>query len=303
MSAPAGADLSVIIPTLDRLERLEGTLAAIEAQELSGASAEIIVVDNGSRDGTVERLRRRSGRADLPVHVHEQPRPGASAARNVGIGAARHPIVLFLGDDTAPADTRLLQAHADLHAARPEPDYAVLGRIAWAPNLHPTPLMRWLERGPQFAYERLTTGPVSREHFYSSHVSLKTSALRECGGFDERLPFLFEDVELGARLADRGLTLDYRPDLVVHHDHPIRLEQWLTREHVAGRSGRIVNSIRPREPRLAPSPAGPGWLLQRALGVVLRPLPTEYARLPPRLRAAVYTVLSNAAYARGYRGA
>lgn len=301
MAALSIPGVSVVIPTRDRIGTLEQTLTFLEGQELGRLEAEVVVVDNGSRDDTVARLRVREPQPSLPLRVHEQPRPGAGPARNLGVQVAHHPVVLFLGDDTAPAGSGLLAAHARLHAMRPEPGYGVLGLTVWAPGLEPTPLMRWIERGRQFDYGSLSRGTVPAKHLYTSHVSLKAQELRECGGFDERLPFLYEDIELGARLGERGFELDYHPELVVHHDHRIELTAWLEREQAVGRSGRRLNALRAGKPALAPTPAGPGWALQRMAGALLRRLPTELSWLPGPLRAGAYEVLCNAAYARGYR--
>ena len=60
----------------------------------------------------------------------------------------------------------------------------MLGRVAWAPHLTVTPLMRWLEHGAQFAYADMRAGPAGPEHFYTSHVSAPRDLLREAGGFD-----------------------------------------------------------------------------------------------------------------------
>jgi GT2 family glycosyltransferase len=295
--------LSVVIPTRNRLEKLERTLDALAGQELGGHSAEVIVVDNGCDDGTPEAVRRRVPSFPLPLRLVGQPAPGASAARNAGIREARFEVVLFLGDDTRPRSEDVVRSHADLHERRPEPTYGVLGRVAWAPELHVTPFMEWLEGGAQFGYRDLTPGPVGRDYFYSAHLSLKRDALQGVGGFDERLPFLYEDVEIGARLLERGLDLEYRPELVVLHDHEFTLEQWMRRQRIAGRSARILNSIRPEDPPIAPRPVGPRWAGFRLAGAALRLPSTDWNGLPRRLRTTVYRVLHKAAYAEGYRGA
>lgn len=293
--------LSVVIPTRNRLEKLERTLDALAEQELGGHEAEILVVDDGSLDGTSEAVRRRATEFPLAMRLAEQPAVGASAARNAGIREARFEVVLFLNDDTRPGHEDLLASHAGLHDRRPESAYGVLGRAAWAPELNVTPFMDWLEGGAQFGYRDLAPGPVSRNYFYSAHLSLKRDALLEVGGFDERLSFLFEDVEIGARLLDRGFDLEYHPELVVLHDHPFTLEQWIRRQRVAGRSARILNSIRPDEPPLAPRAVGRGWTGFRLAGAALQLPPTEWGALPRRLRTTVYKVLHKAAYAKGYR--
>jgi GT2 family glycosyltransferase len=295
--------LSVVIPTKDRVEALARTLDALEAQRAPEARLEAVVIDNGSSDGTVAQVRQRAQGTALPIRLLEQPDGGPAAARNAGAAAASGEVLLFLGDDTEPADEGLLQAHLDLHAARPEPAYGVLGRITWTPRQPVTPFMRWLENGgPQFHYCDLEAGPVdAASYFYSSHASVKRALFEQVGGFDVRFPTAaVEDTELGVRLADAGLELDYRPELLVLHDHPTTPEQSLRRSVAVGRSAALYNRLRPERPHPGvQAPSGIAWSAVRLAAPLLGPL----ARLPmPRgLRERVWLAMTRAGYARGYR--
>jgi GT2 family glycosyltransferase len=297
------SSLSVVIPTKDRVAALTRTLDALESQRADGAELEILVIDNGSSDDTVARVRARASASALPMRLLERPEGGPAAARNAGAGAARGEVLLFLGDDTEPADDGLLRAHLDLHAARPEPAYGVLGRITWTPRAPVTPFMRWLENGgPQFHYGELEAGPVdAASYFYSSHASLKRSLFERADGFDERFPTAaVEDTELGVRLADAGLELDYHPELLVLHDHPTTPEQSLRRSVAVGRSAALYNQLRPDRPHPAiQAPRGLAWSAIRAA----EPLLGAAARLPlPRgVREPVWLAMTRAGYAHGYR--
>jgi glycosyltransferase involved in cell wall biosynthesis len=293
--------LSVVIPTKDRADALARTLDALEAQQAGDAKLEAIVIDNGSSDGTVAQVRQRAG-GEVPIKLLEQPQGGPAAARNAGVEAAGGEVLLFLGDDTEPADEGLLRAHLDLHAARPEPGYGVLGRITWTPRQPVTPFMRWLENGgPQFSYGRLEAGPVdAASYFYSSHASLKRVIFEQVGGFDVRFPTAaVEDTELGVRLADAGLALDYHPELLVLHDHPTTPAQSLRRSVAVGRSAALYNQLQPDRPHPGvQAPRGLTWSAVR----VAAPLLGTLARLPlPKgLRERVWLAMTRAGYARGY---
>lgn len=295
--------LSVVIPTKDRAAALARTLDALEAQEAGDASLEVLVVDNGSSDGTLEQVRARVGAATLPIRLLEQPDGGPAAARNAGVAAAGGGVLLFLGDDTEPAEEGLLRAHLALHAAHPEPGYGVLGRITWTPRVPVTPFMRWLENGgPQFHYCDLEAGPVdAASYFYSSHASVKRAFLAQVGGFDERFPTAaVEDTELGVRLADAGLELDYHPELLVLHDHPTTPAQSLRRSVAVGRSAALYNELRPDRPHPGvQAPRGLAWSAVR----VAEPLLGALAGLPlPRgARERVWLAMTRAGYAQGYR--
>lgn len=295
--------LSVVIPTKNRADALARTLDALEAQQAGDAALEAIVVDNGSSDETIAQVRRRAEAGDFPIRLLERPEGGPAAARNAGVEAAKGEVLLFLGDDTEPADERLLRAHLDLHAARPEPTYGVLGRITWTPRKPVTPFMHWLENGgPQFHYCRLAAGPVdAASYFYSSHASLKRTIFEQVGGFDVRFPTAaVEDTELGVRLADGGLALDYHPELLVLHDHPTTPEQSLRRSVVVGRSAALYNRLRPDRPHPGvQAPQGIAWSVVRAT----EPLIGAIARLPlpVGVRERVWLAMTRAGYARGYR--
>jgi len=294
--------LSVVIPTKDRADALARTLDALEAQNAHGAELEAIVIDNGSSDDTVEQVRRRAG-SGLPIRLLEQPDGGPAAARNAGAATASGEILLFLGDDTEPADKELLRAHIDLHAARPEPTYGVLGRITWTPRKPVTPFMRWLENGgPQFHYAELSPGPVdASSYFYSSHASIKRSIFERVGGFDVRFPTAaVEDTELGVRLAEAGLELDYHPELLVLHDHPTTPEQSLRRSVAVGRSAALYNRLRPDRPH--PGVQAPSGLAWSAVSAA-EPLLGAAGRMPmpAGVRERVWLAMTRAGYARGYR--
>ena len=279
------------------------TLGALARQSIPGTGMEVVVVDDGSTDDTLEELERLRAGFPVPLSVLASPRRGPAGARNTGIAAAAGDVVLLLGDDTLAADAHLVARHAGLHEARPDRSYAVLGRVAWAPDRPVSELMRWLEAGgPQFAFGSLAPGPVAAARYlYSSHVSLKRDLLDAVGGFDARFPHAaVEDTELGVRLAAAGLALDYHPELLVLHDHPTTLAQSLARMRAVGRSAALFSDLHPghRHPDVA-APRDARWQLARRLGWSARPL--ARIRVPLALRRRAWRMLHRAAYAHGWR--
>jgi glycosyltransferase involved in cell wall biosynthesis len=296
------SSVSVVIPTKDRSDALARTLAALESQVVSD-ELEAIIVDNGSSDGTVAMVSELAARSKLPIELIEHREGGPAAARNTGAAASGGEILLLLGDDTEPADEGLVEAHAALHATNPQDSYAVLGRISWSPRSPVTPYMHWLENGgPQFHFAGLAPGPVdAASYFYSSHVSLKRSIFERLGGFNVRFPSAaVEDTELGVRLADGGLELDYHPELLVLHDHPTTPEQSLRRAVTVGRSAALYNQLRPDRPhgKIKP-PRGAAWTGVRLASPFL--LPASRLPAPQFLREKLWLALNRAGYARGYR--
>jgi glycosyltransferase involved in cell wall biosynthesis len=294
--------LSVVIPTRNRRATLADTLAQVFAQEVPRGGFEVIAVDNGSSDETLETLADLERRSGGRLRALSEPVRGPAAARNAGVAAARGEVIVFLGDDTQPADRQLLARHVALHDARPEPEYAVLGKVAWDERRSVTPLMRWLDTGPQFAYELFSPGLVDvAGFFYTAHVSLKKAAFDAAGGFDTRFPYAaVEDMEIGLRLRDGGVVLDYRPELVVLHSHETTLERWLERMRLVGRSAALLERMYPDNPSPTVSmPTGPRYAAVRAAAPLFGRL--DHPGAPRWFQKLRWRVLHHAAYARGYR--
>jgi GT2 family glycosyltransferase len=296
-----GPYLSVIIPTRDRPAALFRTLTTLFGQGNPEGGFEIVVADNGSGEETRDVLEQ--AREGSPLKTVDQPEGGPAAARNAAVEAAEGELLLLLGDDTEPAAPDLLAKHAALHRAHPEREFACLGRIEWSPQAAVTDFMRWLDRGgPQFHYWEIEPGPVAAdEYFYSSHLSLKRRLFEEAGGFDTRFPFAaVEDTDLGARLGDLGMTLEYHPELLVWHDHPTTIDQSLDRAVRVGRSAALYNELRPHSPH--PRVQGPG----RIKGLAARlasPMLSALARVPAPsgLRRRAWSLAHRSRYAIGYR--
>ena len=199
--------LSVVIPTYNRAPVLARCLDALGAQD--PPAGEVVVVDDGSSDGTPEVLRGHPW-----VKAVRQPNGGRAAAKNTGVEAARGDVVLFLDDDVI-ATPGLLHLHVEHHRNRPEPHEALLGHVTWAPEIEVTRHMHWLEHGgPLFAYDEIEDREdVPWTMLYTANVSLKREFLEP---FDTDLP-IFEDSELAYRLKKRGLILRYDPEALGWH--------------------------------------------------------------------------------------
>jgi glycosyltransferase involved in cell wall biosynthesis len=171
-----------------------------------------------------------------------------SAARNTGWRAARAPLVLFIGDDILGVP-ELLAEHLAWHEARGGPDVGVLGHVRWAPELRVTPFMRWLDQGIQFAYGTIDRDEATWGHFYTSNISVPRALLEEIGGFDEeRFPFLYEDLDVGYRLYERGFRLLYNRRALGDHLHPTTIEDYRRRVAATAPAERRWVEHRPEMP-------------------------------------------------------
>ena len=198
--------LSVVIPTFNRRDRLERVLAALERQTTPPSEFEVVVVDDGSTDGTSEWLGQRS--TSFELRALRQTNAGPARARNVGVEQAAGEIVLFIDDDVEPVP-ELIAEHLSVHAA--EPDVVVIGPLASLPH-YEQPWVAWEQAKVEAQYRAMERGdwaPTFRQ-FWTGNASLARRHILGAGGFNP--DFLrAEDVELGVRLKNRGLGFRFNP--------------------------------------------------------------------------------------------
>ncbi len=279
-------EVSVVIPTHDRIEILPEVLAGLAGQE-GPPAFEVLVVDDGSTDATPRWLA--AHRPPFPLRVLTRAARGPAAARNAGVAAAEGRWVAFLGDDTVPA-AGWLRAHRAAHRARGDRrEQAVLGYTRWHSRMRSTAFLRYInEHGLQFGYSLIRDRErVPFNFFYTSNLSLSRDLLRD-EPFDERFPYpAWEDIETSYRLERGGMRLSYEPGAVVEHDHPTDLERFCARQEKAGYSAVVFYRLHPElGPFLGlgaegPPPLPPAGRQRRREALVrgLQKLPIAFPRL------------------------
>jgi peptidoglycan/xylan/chitin deacetylase (PgdA/CDA1 family)/GT2 family glycosyltransferase len=198
-------ELSVVIATYDRAERLGVCLQALEEQTSPHVEFEVVVVVDGSTDGTRELLARLT--PSYRMRVVEQANLGQCTALNRGAATATGRICLFMDDDIV-AGPDLIGAHLRLH--RQQESIVGIGRMILALP----PSADWFALG--FArewdahYERLGRAGVQPTwaDCYGGNLSVPRSAFLTVGGFATDLSRLY-DLELGYRLAQHGCRFVY----------------------------------------------------------------------------------------------
>ncbi len=237
--------LSVIIPTYNRLDALKLTLGSLEKQGLSRDEYEIIVVDDGSTDGTGDWLKQQEKKNNGPsFRCFFNQDGGPARARNTGLDNARGEIIFITGDDII-AGENLLKEHLDFHLEHPGGKTAVLGHIHWYDKLKITPFMRWLEEsGAMFPFNRIESNEnLPYVFFYTSNVSVSRD-LVEQERFNEEFPYAaYEDLEFAYRLGKKGMKFYYNPNATAFHNHAMDVESFEKRCYLTGRAAHIYNGM------------------------------------------------------------
>jgi glycosyltransferase involved in cell wall biosynthesis len=203
---------SVVIPTYNRLPILQKCLRAMERQKFS-QPYEIIVVDDGSTDDTIEYLQ--SHQAEFPrVRLLQQAHGGAASARNLGVESAQGTMIVFIDSDLVVLEN-FLESHYQAHQASPNPKIFTYGRVINTCNFD----------DPTSEPFKLTDR--SKAFFATGNVAIAKTYLLEAGLFDTTFrQYGWEDLELGVRLKKLGLSLVFCPQAVGYHWHPaFTLEQ------------------------------------------------------------------------------
>jgi GT2 family glycosyltransferase len=217
--------VTVVVMTRDRWPDLQRTLPRHEAP--------VILVDNGSGDGTPDRVRR-----DFPhIDVLELGSNHGSVARNLGVRRASTPYVAFADDDSwwAPGALDLAAGILDAH-----PRLAVLaGRMLVGVEEKPDPICAMMADSPLGRADDLP-GP-SVLGFLACGVVVRREAYLAAGGFDDVVFFMGEEERLALDLAALGWGLAYVDEVVAHH-HPSPVRDSVARQARAARN-RLLTAL------------------------------------------------------------
>ena len=205
--------ISVVIPTYNRWPILEKCLAALEHQTPSGEieGFEVVVVDDGSTDGTPTRLREQAARFPH-VRLFEQAHGGPAEGRNRGVDQAKGDVVVFIDSDLVVTPgflanhARALQRSWTERANRLCFTY---GAVINTANFE------------QPTAERHKLRDLSWAYFATGNVAIDRAVLQRSGLFDTGFRLYgWEDLELGERLRQMGVVLVKCPEAVGYHWHP-----------------------------------------------------------------------------------
>jgi GT2 family glycosyltransferase len=223
-------DISVVIPTLGRIESLKNTLHSLEEQTLPRERFEVIVVDNSRQGEAREVIENYISGSEINIRYCHEPVPGKSRAMKKGIREARGEFIAATDDDCLPSEG-WLQATLDGFRNEPEDVYCITGKVLPLPGSRTTDMYTivGLKRTRRKVYrgclDRARAGTIGN----GSNATYRRRAFEEFGFF---LYFLGpgtrsqsgEETEFFYRLLKEGKKIVFIPDSVVYHN-PERSEK------------------------------------------------------------------------------
>jgi glycosyltransferase involved in cell wall biosynthesis/peptidoglycan/xylan/chitin deacetylase (PgdA/CDA1 family) len=283
VSAAPGVELSVLIATHNRRERLRRCLDALASQTQDPATFEVLVADDGSGDGSAEMVE--SLEMPYALRVLRLGKGGKSAALNAAIAADPAPVCLFIDDDVV-ASPELVAGHLAAHRENPKAlGIAPLTQPPassrdWFPHAHAS---AWNKRYAELAGKRLDWTDC-----YGGNFSAPLGALREVGGFATDIEAI-EDIELGYRLCAAGCVPRHLPAAgAMHEDEKPRARLIADVE----RYGAFCAEFAERRPDARPKLLG--WFLDPTPRDVMLRRALLVLRVPPGLLASLGTLIPGA---------
>lgn len=221
------ADVSVVVVNWNTKDLLRACLASLAAQRTS-VDLEVIVVDNGSNDGSAELVRNEHTSARLIANLENR---GYSTANNQGVRAATGRYVLLLNSDTTvhPGSLRVLVDFGDSHERAGILGPRLLngdGTLQPSGGRFPTPLstiiglmgVYRITGRPRYGTRRDYSKPAVVDEVSGAAMVIRREVIEQIGLLDEEFAWGYEDVDFCKRAHEAGWEVQYVPAAVVVHE-------------------------------------------------------------------------------------
>jgi len=253
--------VSIVIPTYNRSEKIRKTIDALHNQDYP--HFELVVVDDGSTDGSTDRIEAMFRTMKNPPRLIRQKNGGASSAINHGVRESKNPLIILFDDDIIPAaDT--VRKHVEFHTGTP--GSVLSGSADTDPDNVTTDVERykvymeelWLKARP----DTLQRVKVEFSNFIitTANMSFSKNVFEQVGGFNVDLRDGY-DVEFGFRVLLNKVPLYFDRALKSIHNDQISLGYYAGRQRAYNRSKQAIFKQYPelekQFPRVAEKPAFP----------------------------------------------
>lgn len=210
--------ISVIIPTYNRAGYLPQSLNSLVSQDYPQDMFEVLVVDDGSSDGTEQVIGQFTGKLNLKFF--KEKHGGVCRARNAGIKNAQGDVLAFFDDD-AIADKSWLKNMEKIM----EHEFVVVGKGKPISN------NIWQYFAPH--YDR-GDAPMALKSIWECNLAVRKEVFDKVGLFDENIDWGHEGNEFADRCIKNGYSVMYYPDMVIYHDYAFGLLNYLKKQKKFG---------------------------------------------------------------------
>ncbi len=192
--------------TYNRAALLERVLDACFEQTVPADAYEVVLVNDGSTDATLDVIAKARSRAACTFVTVDQENAGLAAARNAGIACANGERIIFIDDDVLPLPN-FVEQHLWSHDRHPR--YVVRGGAINVESFDDLPPPVWSPKN------------YSGNYFWTTNVSVPLATLRTVGCFNEAFSeYGWEDIDVGLRLRFAGVRATFNPKALAYHYKP-----------------------------------------------------------------------------------
>ncbi|MFC1698149.1 glycosyltransferase [Nanoarchaeota archaeon] len=217
--------ISIIVPMYNAEKTIIGLLKALDGQSYD--VFEVIFVDDGSNDNSVEIISNFKSR--FKIKVVKQKNQGPAVARNVGVGYAKGEIIVFTDSDCVPYPNWLEEM------VKPFKNDKIVGVQGTYDTLNKNKLMaRYV--GYEIAFRHKKMARVSEIDFIGTYsAAYRKDVFTDAGGFDTKFKIASgEDPELSFRIKKKGYKMVFNPKAIVKHPHVDGLFKYLKQQFYRG---------------------------------------------------------------------
>ena len=207
--------VSVIVPAYNARKTISQCIEALLSQKYPRENYEVIVIDDGSADGTDDAVKA------YPVKYMYQRNQGPATARNAGVREAQGEILLFTDSDCVPSDNWIAEM------IKPFEDKEVVAVKGGYKTRQKSMVARFAQIEFEERFEMLKkTESIDMVDTYSA--GYRKEIFLQMGGFDPYFPVANnEDTELSYRMSKLGYKMVFNPDAIVYHlNHPSSIRRY-----------------------------------------------------------------------------